>query len=263
MLLQRVATCMLTFPMLLGCDQAKGILQQPDLSCDVAQKPKSFELVDDDAYLACRTLWPKKLGAIDGEPWLARLLFNPDPVASNARQGFSAVGRPFGLACEKGFIREADREALAEYRNASAAFFRAYFKAPANPSDDGMMVFLAGIAPADAGERVVLGAMSAFNDPTEKASAERDRRSGVTQLLKAAFFYNAAADRVAGETRYMRKHGRLKAKPADILFAREQLKRMKHVMGYVRPEALKQEKAQLELYNALLEASKSLRARVR
>lgn len=160
------------------------------------------------------------------------------------------------LACDDRLMRKHDVAVLAAYRRSSASFFRTYFSAPVNEDDDGMMVVIAGLAPADAGRDIVIGAMNAFKVPTEKASAKRDRRGEFTQLLKSAFFYNAAADRVTKRTRYRRKHGRLKVKPADAAFAREQLSSMKGILKPINPKIMNEE--QRKVYKALSEASSSL-----
>jgi hypothetical protein len=256
MMLPRLAVCAIAIPLFVGCDQVKGRLGSQDQSCDVAEKPKAFKSVHDDAYLTCRTLWPEKLKAMDGEPWLSRMLFNPDPVAFSARQGLAAAGGPLSLACDDRLVRKQDVLLLSQYRKASAAFFRTYFSASVKGTDDGMMVLIAGLAPADAGERVVIGAMNAFKIPTEKVSPERAQRGEFTQLLKAAFFYNVAADRVTTETRYRRKHGRLGCKPADAAFVREQHVRMKSILDEVKPGVMTE--AQQQVYEAVIEASGNL-----
>ncbi len=226
--------------------------------CENIQKPDSYQQVDDASYRVLYTLWLKDMGKSNPDPWLAKWLASREATEVKALSSLGAADYEFKPMCDGKKFRPDDKAAIAKWHEASTSFFRTYFDKGHNSSDDGILVLLAGLAPAEAGSLIVMGAMNAVNFPTEPPSHLRDQKTEFTQLIKAAYYFNVAADLADPESRYSvtRKRGAVKSR--DTVTVKQNLKAMKDIMDRIKPEFLSER--QRPIYDTLKKAADNLRA---
>ncbi|MFA4875367.1 MAG: hypothetical protein WC956_07255 [bacterium] len=242
-----------------GCSKAQDIKEKVlPPSCDNVPKLDSYKDVDDASYRTFHALWLKEMGSRNPEPWLAGWLSSKDEGAVRARFYLGAADYEFRPICEENAIYANDKEHVAKWRAASAAFFKSYFSKGPNPADEGILVLLAGLAPVDAGSINVYGAMNAVNFPTEPPGRLRSQKTSFTQLIKAAYHFNFAADLADPASRFSIKRKPHGMKPKDAVTARQNLDEMKKIMDSVDVSALNER--QRAIYDVLKNASHNLRA---
>jgi hypothetical protein len=251
---------LILLPGISGCDPLEKLLgrKEEEPRCSTAPKQASWQQIDDDAYAAFDALWLSDPDGPRDEPWMRRLLEDPRQPFANLRPHFGAATRLFRPICAGTVL--SGKEELAQYRAAVTAFFRSYVLQRADPAHESLLVMLAGLAPADAGETVVLGGLNALNLPTEPKSIERDQTMQFTQLLKAAYFFNVAAERADHAFRFSiaRPHGTLV--PRDRVVILDQLRAAERIFSPINPQDLNER--QRPCHRVLKAAMQSLKQSV-
>lgn len=244
---------------LAGCDLVKRELGRSD--CASGGKPDEYKDLDDSSYRVFRALWGEQLDRGNLSPGFARFLRGIDPTSQAARRHIGALEALFQTECEGKITMESDRKHMTEYRTSTAASFERYFNAIPDSRDDGVLVLIGGLASVDAGSSLIIDAMNALSIPTEPKSPEREQRSELGQIMKAAYFYNVAAAKADPAGRYRMEHGRLKLKPAEKTYVRKNISTMKGILEDVDMGVLTE--AQRVFPDTLVQAADNLKKSLR
>ncbi|MBN1282853.1 MAG: hypothetical protein JXA24_03670 [Proteobacteria bacterium] len=246
-------------PLIIGCDRVKEAIEGDE--CAPRRTPDEYTDLSDEAYLTLRSLWPETTR--DRPPWFERWMKSPEGVPAAMRNEVGAFAPLFATACRAAAAdARADPKStvIDEYRAATAESFQAYLAGGQGTADHGALVLLGMLAPVKGGDGMVIGAMNALNMPTEPMGRQREMRSALGQLVKAAFYYNAATRRAEPSARFSMERKRLRLKPADAEFVKANLRSTQEILGKINANPLTDQ--QRALCDALSLAAENLRKSV-
>ncbi len=177
--------CWLLLPLALlpaGCGSSEPIGAELDAEpeppkCDDFVRGKSESYIDQRSYDAMNYVWGDKLEQLKPENW-----------HRHTRIYFGAATPLFRTVCENPSLRKDDVE---QYMDDVQGFFNDYYETKANSQDDGILVLIGGLAPADvAGFDDASGAMieGALNSMAGADVTQKD----FAILLQACYWYNMA-----------------------------------------------------------------------
>jgi hypothetical protein len=245
----------IAIPLIAGCSQIKDPFKPA--KCSTSDKPDEYKHVRDESYRVFKSLFPAEFEKGSVSPWLKKWLTSTNANMKGMRDGLGAADTFFETDCSGKITIERDIRHFERYRAHSEAFFRDYFSKSYDSADYSVLVLLGGLAPIDAGESVVLDGLNSLIVPTEKKSLEREQRSEMCQIFKAAYSYNLAAAKLDPDSRYKLKHGKNKLSPSDVKYVRLRLGWMESTLDDIQADILTDE--QRVFYDTLVEAGRNLR----
>lgn len=233
--------------MVMGCggkEEKKPEPTPPPNPCDTFQRAEGLDTkMDDEAFDALKyiSLCDKaNYGKLSLANWnLDTRIFvgAMDPLYRGARA--------------KGKLEDA-----IPYDNNVAGMFGQIFKKAPEAKDDGFLMLFAGAAPTSGNdaEKVVNGAMAVFAgaDPSQK---------DFTELIKAIYLFNVAADVCTEKTRFNDLTPRANLSAADRKAAQESLKKAEDIYKAVKRENLNDQ--QQKWYERLGSAIETLRKKLK
>jgi len=202
-----------------GCGSSEPIGAEPDAEpeppeCDGFARGQDESYIDQGSYDAMNYVWGDKLGQMKPENW-----------NRHTRIYFGAATPLYRTVCEEPSLREGD---VGQYMDDVAGFFDDYYATKANSQDDGILVLIGGLAPADvsgfddASGAMIEGALGTM------AGADATQKD-FSILLQACYWYNMATAKAAD--RFFKPSGR-KLSASDKGLAKAYLSNMDNYLNH-------------------------------
>lgn len=182
-----LAVCLTVGAIVAACgsnkvDQEEDVASQPpEPECDEHARAEDESNIDQQSFDAMKNLWGEKFDEANAESW-----------HRHTRIYFGATAPLFKTTCEDEALKAGP---AGEYMGEVSGFFEDYYSTKANSLDDGVLVLIGGLAPADVED---FGEADATVDPILEKGIDAMAAADVTQgefanLLKACYWYNLAA----------------------------------------------------------------------
>ncbi len=193
-----------------GCSGSEDEVKKPDAappepSQDPFAKNPQFPQVEPDSYVAYTYLWRDDIKKAQIDNWHRK-----------ASIYFGTTDQLYKAIDEDDKVKEK----AGEYTNAVKGFFENHYSAPADKSQQGLLVLLAGIAPISVDESIVFGALDAM-------AATSTEEKFFADLMKAFYHFNKAVEHA--DKRYIEPNG-FKMSPEQKEDARKHLKKMAEIL---------------------------------
>lgn len=159
----------------------------PEPKCDAFDRGSGETHIDQRSFDAMKNIWGEDFAKASVDNW-----------HRHTRIYFGATSSLYKTTCENPSLLDGE---AGIYMGGVKSFFEDYYATKANSADDGIMVLIGGVAPADVTDTVVASGLEAMSaaDVTQKDFAE---------LLQACFYYNKAIEFENVQDKYSNPSGR-------------------------------------------------------
>jgi hypothetical protein len=187
-----VGAVALTALIIAGCSGSKEEEDVKDAAplpkpCDAFDKGSGETHIDQQSFDAMKNVWDEDFAKANTENW-----------HRHTRIYFGAAAPLYKTTCENPTLLDGD---AGELIDGTKLFFEDYYATKANSADDGVLVLIGGLAPADVANTVVAGGLEAM-------SAADVTQADFAELLTACHFYNKAIAFGGVKDRYSNPSGR-------------------------------------------------------
>lgn len=168
-------------------DDVKDASPPPKPKCDAFDRGSGQTHIDQQSFDAMKNVWNEDFAKASTENW-----------HRHTRIYFGATASLYETTCENPTLLDGDAGKLI---GGTKLFFEDYYATKANSADDGILVLIGGLAPADVADTVIASGLEAMStaDVTQADFAE---------LLQACFYYNKAIEFEGVMDRYANPSGR-------------------------------------------------------
>jgi len=188
-----VGAVALTALLIAGCSGSKddeedaGQPAPPKPKCDAFDKGSGDTHIDQQSFDAMNNVWGEEFAKASTDNW-----------HRHTRIYFGATAPLYGTTCENPTLLDGD---AGVYMGGVKSFFEDYYATKANSEDNGILVLIGGVGPADVADTAVASGLEAMSaaDVTQKDFAE---------LLQACYYYNKAIEFEGVQDKYLNPSGR-------------------------------------------------------
>lgn len=159
----------------------------PPKPCDAFDKGSGETHIDQQSFDAMKNVWDEDFAKASTENW-----------HRHTRIYFGAATPLYKTTCENPTLLDGDAGKLMD---GTKSFFEDYYATKANSADDGILVLIGGLAPAEVADTIVASGLEAM-------SAADVTQADFSELLTACFYYNKAIEFEGVKDRYSNPSGR-------------------------------------------------------